>query len=97
MATVELGKAESKKGEAKEKENDFDAMAEFANLTPSRSGGVHMPPAQLLSLQAAAAQNRSSDSAQYQRLSWDALRESITDTVNRVNVGNIRHIVPELI
>ena len=97
MATVEVGKPESKKGEAKEKENDFDAMAEFANLTPSRSGGVYMPPAQLLSLQAAEAQNRSGDSAQYQRLYWDALRKSIAGTVNRVNVGNIRHVVPELI
>jgi len=45
MAAVELGKAESKMGEAKEKERDFDAMAEFAKLTSSRCGGVYMPPA----------------------------------------------------
>ena len=92
MAAVELEKAEGKKGEAKEK--GFDAMAEFAKLTSSRSGGVYMPPARLRALQAAASQDRSS--AEYQRLSWDALRKSITGIVNRVNVGNIKHVVPEL-
>ena len=92
LAAVELEKAEGKKGETKEKE--FDAMAEFAKLTSSRSGGVYMPPARLRALQAAAAQDRSS--AEYQRLSWDALRKSITGIVNRVNVGNIKHVVPEL-
>jgi pre-mRNA-splicing factor CWC22 len=92
MAAVELEKAQDKKGEAKEKE--FDAVAEFAKLTSSRSGGVYMPPARLRALQAAASQDRSS--AEYQRLSWDALRKSITGIVNRVNVSNIKHIVPEL-
>jgi pre-mRNA-splicing factor CWC22 len=96
MAAVELEKAEGKKGEAKEKEKEkgFDAMAEFAKLTSSRSGGVYMPPARLRALQAAASQDRTS--AEYQRLSWDALRKSITGIVNRVNVGNIKHVVPEL-
>ncbi len=89
MAAVELEKTEDKKGESK-----FDAVAEFARLTSSRSGGVYMPPARLRALQAAAAQDRSS--AEYQRLSWDALRKSITGIVNRVNVGNIKHVVPEL-
>jgi pre-mRNA-splicing factor CWC22 len=94
LAAVELEKTGGKKGEAKEKEKEFDAMAEFAKLTSSRSGGVYMPPARLRALQAAAAQDRSS--AEFQRLSWDALRKSITGIVNRVNVGNIKHVVPEL-
>jgi pre-mRNA-splicing factor CWC22 len=92
MAAVELEKTEEKKGETKEK--GFDAVAEFAKLTSSRSGGVYMPPARLRALQAAASQDRSS--AEYQRLSWDALRKSITGIVNRINVGNIKHVVPEL-
>jgi pre-mRNA-splicing factor CWC22 len=91
MAAVELEKAEGKKGETKK---EFDAVAEFAKLTSSRSGGVYMPPARLRVLQEAAAQDRSS--VEYQRLSWDALRKSITGIVNRVNVGNIKHVVPEL-
>ncbi|KAF8267827.1 hypothetical protein EI94DRAFT_1729347 [Lactarius quietus] len=93
MAAVELGKVEDKKGGAKEKE--FDAVAEFAKLTSSRSGGVYMPPARLRALQAAAAEDRSSP--EYQRLSWDALRKSITGIVNRVNVSNIKHVVPEIL
>ncbi|KAJ7190234.1 MIF4G-domain-containing protein [Mycena pura] len=71
-----------------------DARAEFAKLVGSRSGGVYMPPARLRAMQAAAASDKSS--AQYQRLSWDALRKSITGIVNRVNIVNIKAVVPEL-
>ncbi|KZO95112.1 MIF4G-domain-containing protein [Calocera viscosa TUFC12733] len=76
------------------KVDGFDAQAEFQKLIGSRSGGVYMPPARLRALQAAAAQDKSS--AEYQRLSWDALRKSITGIVNRVNVANIKNVVPEL-
>lgn len=76
------------------KDKDFDARAEFAKLTNSRSGGVYMPPARLRALQAAASEDKSS--AEYQRLSWDALRKSITGIVNRVNIQNIKQVVPEL-
>lgn len=68
--------------------------AEFAKLLNTRSGGVYIPPARLRAMQAAASEDQSS--AEYQRLSWDALRKSITGIVNRVNVGNIKQIVPEL-
>ena len=51
-------------------------------------------PARLRALQAVAAQDRSS--AEYQRLSWDALRKSIAGIANRVNIGNIKHVAPEL-
>lgn len=78
----------------KEKEKAaFDAQAEFAKLT-GRSGGLYVPPARLRALQEAAGQDKSSP--EYQRLSWDALRKSITGIVNRVNVGNIKDVVPEL-
>ncbi|KAG9103624.1 pre-mRNA-splicing factor cwc22 [Ceratobasidium sp. 370] len=72
----------------------FDAQAEFAKLLSSRSGGVYVPPARLRALQAAASEDKSS--AEYQRLSWDALRKSITGIVNRVNIANIKHVIPEL-
>ncbi|KAJ7509682.1 armadillo-type protein [Mycena galericulata] len=49
-----------------------------------------MPPA-LRALQAAVSSNKAS--AEYQRLSWDVLRKSITSIVNRVN---IKAVVPEL-
>ncbi|KAF8515888.1 hypothetical protein JB92DRAFT_2912980 [Gautieria morchelliformis] len=74
----------------------FDAQAEFAKLSAgSKSGGVYMPPARLRALQAAAA-GQDKASPGYQRISWDALRKSITGIVNRVNIANIKHVVPEL-
>ena len=84
MAAMELEKLEKEKEKGKEveKKDNFDAKAEFAKLTSSRSGGVYMPPARLRALQEAAAKDKTS--AEYQRLSWDALRKSITGIVNRV-------------
>ena len=75
---------------------DVDAMVEFKKLTSgTRSGGVYMPPARLRALQAEASKDK--NSPEYQRLSWDALRKSITGIVNRVNITNIKQIVPELV
>ena len=78
----------------KEKEKESAQRAEFAKLLNTRSGGVYIPPARLRAMQEAAAADKTS--AEYQRLSWDALRKSITGIVNRVNVGNIKMIIPEL-
>jgi hypothetical protein len=35
-------------------------------------------------------------SPEYQRVRWDALRKSINGLINKVNVGNIKFIVPEV-
>lgn len=97
VAAMELDKL-ADKDPAKEKEKEaakeFDAQAEFAKLLSSRSGGVYMPPARLRALQDAASSDKASP--EYQRLSWDALRKSITGIVNRVNITNIKDIIPEL-
>ncbi|PFH53603.1 hypothetical protein AMATHDRAFT_137344 [Amanita thiersii Skay4041] len=77
-----------------ETEKTYNAQAEFAKLLNSRSGGVYVPPARLRAMQQAAAADKSSP--EYQRLSWDALRKSITGIVNRVNIANIKQVVPEL-
>lgn len=95
IAAMELEKLEKgEKVKDKEKEKEFDAQAEFAKLTNTRSGGVYIPPARLRAMQAAASQDKSSP--EYQRITWDALRKSITGIVNRVNIANIKQIVPEL-
>ena len=73
----------------KEKDKDLPPRAEN-----TRSGGMYIPPARLRAMQEAASADKTS--AEYQRLSWDALRKSITGIVNRVNVTNIKQIVPEL-
>ncbi|KAF8211741.1 hypothetical protein K438DRAFT_1664623 [Mycena galopus ATCC 62051] len=88
VAAMELEKTD------KPRDSQFDAQAEFAKLVGSRSGGVYMPPARLRALQAAASSDKASP--EYQRLSWDALRKSITGIVNRVNIVNIKAVVPEL-
>ncbi|KAH9934950.1 armadillo-type protein [Fomitopsis serialis] len=96
MAALELEKMEKEKGKdaADKKAPELDAKAELAKLTSTKSGGVYMPPARLRALQEAASKDKAS--AEYQRLSWDALRKSITGIVNRINVANIKHIMPEL-
>lgn len=93
MAAVELEKA-AKPKEQGSAQDLAEKQAEFAKLIGSRSGGVYIPPARLRGLQAAAASDKSSP--EYQRLSWDALRKSITGIVNRVNIANIKQVVPEL-
>jgi hypothetical protein len=35
-------------------------------------------------------------SAQYQRLRWDALRKSINGLINKVNVTNLKDVLPEI-
>ncbi|EIW71737.1 hypothetical protein TREMEDRAFT_38044 [Tremella mesenterica DSM 1558] len=70
------------------------AKAEFAKLLGSRSGGAYIPPARLRAMQADAAKDKTS--SEYQRMSWDALRKSINGLINKVNVSNIKHVVPEL-
>ncbi|WVF68671.1 pre-mRNA-splicing factor CWC22 [Kwoniella sp. CBS 6097] len=73
---------------------DEVAKAEFAKLIGSRSGGAYIPPAKLRAMQAEAAKDKTS--TEYQRLSWDALKKSINGMINKVNVSNIKHVVPEL-
>lgn len=58
-----------------------------------RSGGTYIPPARLRALQA---QITDKNSKEYQRMAWEALKKSINGLINKVNVSNIKHIVPEL-
>ncbi|KAF2756342.1 MIF4G-domain-containing protein [Pseudovirgaria hyperparasitica] len=69
------------------------AKAEYQRLLNARSGGVYVPPAKLRQLQA---QITDKTSKEYQRMAWEALKKSINGLVNKVNVSNIKHIVPEL-
>ena len=97
VAAIELSKSQSNETETeklKEKDRETAQRAEFAKLLNTRSGGMYIPPARLRAMQEAASADKTS--AEYQRLSWDALRKSITGIVNRVNITNIKQIVPEL-
>jgi pre-mRNA-splicing factor CWC22 len=58
-----------------------------------RSGGVYVPPFKLAQMMRDV---KDKSSAQYQRMTWDALRKSINGLVNKVNSSNIKNILPEL-
>lgn len=74
-------------------EKQAAAKAEYERLLNMRSGGTYIPPARLRALQA---QITDKTSKEYQRMAWEALKKSINGLINKVNVSNIKHIVPEL-
>ncbi|KAI1854534.1 hypothetical protein JX266_000652 [Neoarthrinium moseri] len=76
-----------------EEEKQAAAKAEYQKLLNMRSGGTYIPPARLRALQA---QITDKTSKEYQRMAWEALKKSINGLINKVNVANIKHIVPEL-
>ncbi|KAI9707435.1 MAG: pre-mRNA-splicing factor cwc22 [Candelina mexicana] len=76
-----------------QEEKQAAAKAEYEKLLNMRSGGTYIPPARLRALQA---QITDKTSKEYQRMAWEALKKSINGLINKVNVSNIKHIVPEL-
>ncbi|KAI0481112.1 hypothetical protein GGR56DRAFT_628927 [Xylariaceae sp. FL0804] len=76
-----------------EEEKQAAAKAEYEKLLTMRSGGTYIPPARLRALQA---QITDKSSKEYQRMAWEALKKSINGLINKVNVSNIKYIVPEL-
>lgn len=76
-----------------DEEKQASAKAEYEKLLNMRSGGTYIPPARLRALQA---QITDKTSKEYQRMAWEALKKSINGLINKVNVSNIKFIVPEL-
>ena len=76
-----------------EEEKQAAAKAEYEKLLNMRSGGTYIPPARLRALQAQITDKKSKE---YQRMAWEALKKSINGLINKINVSNIKHIVPEL-
>lgn len=74
-------------------EKQAAAKAEYEKLLTMRSGGTYIPPARLRELQS---QITDKSSKEYQRMAWEALKKSINGLINKINVSNIKHIVPEL-
>ena len=81
---------------AKRKAVDVVAQQQAENKKSGRTGGIYVPPFKIAALRAEMAQLDSS-SAEYQKMSWEALRKGINGHVNKVNISNIRGIVPELL
>ena len=76
-----------------EEEKQASAKAEYERLLNMRSGGTYIPPARLRALQSHITDKNSKE---YQRMAWEALKKSINGLINKVNVSNIKFIVPEL-
>lgn len=62
-------------------------------LGEGRTGGAYIPPFKLARM---LAEVEDRESAEFQRLTWDALRKSINGLVNKVNASNIKYILPEM-
>jgi pre-mRNA-splicing factor CWC22 len=73
----------------KEKQQTSASSVQSKSLT----GGAYIPPAKLRALQASITDKNSAD---FQRLAWEALKKSINGLVNKVNIPNITQIVREL-
>ncbi|OAP60331.1 pre-mRNA-splicing factor cwc22 [Fonsecaea erecta] len=84
---------ETKRKPMTAEEKQAAAKAEYEKLLTMRSGGTYIPPAKLRALQS---QITDKSSKEYQRMAWEALKKSINGLINKVNVSNIKHIVPEL-
>ncbi|KPI36138.1 Pre-mRNA-splicing factor cwc22 [Cyphellophora attinorum] len=76
-----------------DEEKQASAKAEYEKLLTMRSGGTYIPPARLRALQS---QITDKTSKEYQRMAWEALKKSINGLINKINVSNIKYIVPEL-
>ncbi|KAM0753413.1 MIF4G-domain-containing protein [Meredithblackwellia eburnea MCA 4105] len=74
----------------------IDLKAEMSKLSSTKGGGAYIPPHRLRAMMAEAEQAEDKEGLEYQRLSWEALRKSINGLINKVNVSNIKLIVPEL-
>ena len=62
-------------------------------MITTRAGGAYIPPHRLRQMQHQVT-DKSSD--QYQRITWEALKKSINGLINKINIANIKMIVPEL-
>lgn len=89
----EHDKKEAARKPMTDEEKQASAKAEYEKLLNMRSGGTYIPPARLRALQS---QITDKSSKEYQRMAWEALKKSINGLINKVNVSNIKFIVPEL-
>lgn len=77
--------------------------AAISNPTGGRTGGIYIPPFKLARSRAAAASKSAEEQDEnhpahptQQKASWEALRKSLNGLINKVNVSNIKNIIPEL-
>lgn len=91
LANAELA-AGTERAVAKPK---IDLKAEMQKMANTKGGGAYIPPHRLRAMMADA-ELEDNEGTEYQRLSWEALRKSINGLINKVNISNIKLLVPEV-
>lgn len=69
------------------------APRERVERPAGKAGGVYIPPFKLAQMLREA---KDESSKEYQRLRWDALRKSINGLINKVNITNLKEVLPEI-
>ena len=73
----------------------IDLKEEMKKMVNTKGGGAYIPPHRLRAMMEDA-EEEDREGAEFQRLSWEALRKSINGLINKVNVSNIKMLVPEV-
>lgn len=71
------------------------AAAEAMKKASGRTGGIYVPPFKLAALQKEMSKMDKS-SKEYQKLKWEQLRKSVNGFINKINIANIKEMIPEL-
>lgn len=61
--------------------------------TTTKAGGAYIPPHKLRRMQQ---EINDKNSNEFQRITWEALKKSINGLINKVNITNIKMIIPEV-
>jgi len=72
-----------------------DPMVEVKKMQLTRGGGTYIPPHRLRAMMAEQ-EAEDKEGEGFQRMSWEALKKSINGLINKVNVANIKLLVPEV-
>ncbi|KDE08002.1 hypothetical protein MVLG_01705 [Microbotryum lychnidis-dioicae p1A1 Lamole] len=92
---LDLADAELKRATEHAVVNRVDPVQEMKQMASTKGGGAYIPPHRLRAMLAQQAEKDAS-SAEYQRLTWEALRKSLNGLINKVTASNIKLIVPTI-
>jgi len=83
----------SKRKRDEDRPEDPKATKRLTAALTGRTGGVYVPPHKLARLRQKLTDKTSET---YQRMSWETLRKGINGLINKVNIANIKSIIPDL-
>lgn len=73
----------------------IDLRAEMKKMVNTKGGGAYVPPHRMRAMMEGA-EEEDRAGTEFQRLVWEALRKSINGLINKVNISNIKMLVPEV-